>query len=174
MSEIAMQRAPRMTIINTETGETFRPQFNPTEIEEQIAVNFARQQVPGLSHEVMQFVNTGNRAFNFELFFQLGSTTISSAGAVNAQGGFHHYVRSRLREFAYPRAASGLVNAGPPRALLVFPGFITVQAYLLDLSFKFQRFNVQNQPVAFTASTQWEEVRDTMRLSDEIRGLKNE
>ncbi len=172
MTLLSMQRAPRMQIINTVTGSVFRPQFNPTEIREAISVNFARQQVPGLSHEVMQFVNTGNRTFSVELFFQSGSTTITKA--LPPSQPFHHFVRSRLRELVYPRAAGGIAEGGPPRALLVFPGFITFTGYLTSLEFNFQRFNSQNQPVAFTASTTWEEVRDIIRLSGEVRGLKNE
>jgi len=158
-----------MTIVNTVTGTSFRVQFNPTQIKEAISVNFARQQVPGLSHEVMQFVSTSNRTFAFDLFFNVASDTITSAAP-----NFHHVVRSRLREFAYPRASGGIADGGPPRAMLVFPGFITITAYLTTLTFDHNRFNVRGSPASIMASTEWEEVREVIRLSGEVRGLQGE
>ena len=58
--ELAGQRPARMSIANVATGESVDAQFNPADFEEALEVNWARQTVPGLSHQPLQFVNTGN------------------------------------------------------------------------------------------------------------------
>ena len=65
--EVASQRPARMSIANTATGDVVEAQFNPAEFEEALEVNWARQTVPGLSHQPLQFVNTGNVKFTLEL-----------------------------------------------------------------------------------------------------------
>jgi hypothetical protein len=60
-----------MSIANTATGDVVEAQFNPTEFEEALEVNWARQTVPGLSHQPLQFVNTGNVKFTLELHFEV-------------------------------------------------------------------------------------------------------
>ena len=53
--EVAAQTPARMSIANVSSGESIEAQFNPTELEEALEVNWARQTVPGLSHQPLQF-----------------------------------------------------------------------------------------------------------------------
>lgn len=65
--EAITQTPARMSISNIATGDAVEAQFNPTELEELLEVNWTRHVVPGLSHQPLQFVHTGNARFQLEL-----------------------------------------------------------------------------------------------------------
>jgi hypothetical protein len=69
--DLVSQRPARMSIANVSTGDSVEAQFNPNELEEALEVNWTRQTVPGLSHQPLQFVNTGNVKFTMELNFEV-------------------------------------------------------------------------------------------------------
>ena len=51
-----------MSIANVSSGASIDAQFNPTEFEEALEVNWARQTVPGLSHQPLQFLGAESSA----------------------------------------------------------------------------------------------------------------
>jgi len=61
-----------------------------------------------------------------------------------------------------------VVGGGPPRALFVWPGVISLTCVLTALSFKYDRFNLEGTPVQFTAKVTLEETRDVRLLSEEV------
>jgi hypothetical protein len=159
------KRPPRLRLVNTRTGKTFKMQFNPSELEEAISVNYARQQVPGLGHEVLQFINTANRTFSMELFFENGNFNQKNE---NAPINPILIVRRFLRSLVYPRAVGGLINGGAPRVLMVAPKFISISCVVTDLTLTYPRFNIDGAPSAMVAALTIEEIRDITRLSEEV------
>ena len=93
--EVASQRPARMSIANVSSGDSVEAQFNPTEFEEALEVNWARQTVPGLSHQPLQFVNTGNVKFTLELNFEAQDPTTDLDQL--------HLSRRFLQSLCYPR-----------------------------------------------------------------------
>lgn len=93
--EVASQRPTRMSIANTATGDVVEAQFNPAEFEEALEVNWARQTVPGLSHQPLQFVNTGNVKFTLELNFDALDPTTDVDQI--------RFARRFLQSLCYPR-----------------------------------------------------------------------
>jgi hypothetical protein len=159
--EVAGQRPARMSIANVSTGGSIEAQFNPTEFEEALEVNWARQTVPGLSHQPLQFVNTGNVKFTLELHFEAQEPTGDLEQILSA--------RRFLQSLCYPRrGAQEVVGGGPPRALFVWPNVISLTCVVTGLSFKYERFNLAGTPVQFTAKASLEEVRDVRLLSEEV------
>jgi hypothetical protein len=159
--DVAARRPARMSIANVATGESVEAQFNPTDFEEALEVNWARQTVPGLSHQPLQFVNTGNAKFTLELNFEVQDPT-SDIDQI-------HLARRFLQSLCYPRrGAEDVVGGGPPRALFVWPGVISLTCVVTALSFKYGRFNVEGTPVQFMAKVTLEEIRDVRLISEDV------
>jgi hypothetical protein len=159
--DVAARKPARMSIANIASGESVDAQFNPTDFEEALEVNWARQTVPGLSHQPLQFVNTGNAKFTLELNFEAQDPTTDLEQI--------HLARRFLQSLCYPRrGAEDVIGGGPPRALFVWPGVISLTCVLTALSFKYGRFNLDGMPVQFTAKVTLEEIRDVRLLSEDV------
>jgi hypothetical protein len=159
--DLVSQRPARMSIANVSSGDSVEAQFNPNELEEALEVNWTRQTVPGLSHQPLQFVNTGNVKFTMELNFEVQDPTTDLETI--------HRARRFLQSLCYPRrGAEDVVGGGPPRALFVWPGVISLTCVVTALSFKYDRFNLEATPVQFTAKLTLEEIRDVRLLSEEV------
>ncbi len=159
--DVASERPARMSIANVVSGDSVEAQFNPSEFEEALEVNWTRQTVPGLSHQPLQFVNTGNVKFTLELNFEVQdpATDLESI----------HQGRRFLQSLCYPRrGAEDVVGGGPPRALFVWPNVISLTCVVTALSFKYGRFNLEGTPVQFTAKVTLEEIRDVRLLSEDV------
>jgi len=159
--DVASERPARMSIANVATGDSVEAQFNPSEFEEALEVNWTRQTVPGLSHQPLQFVNTGNVKFTLELNFEVQDPATDLETV--------HQGRRFLQSLCYPRrGAEDVVGGGPPRALFVWPNVISLTCVVTALSFKYGRFNLEGTPVQFTAKVTLEEVRDVRLLSEDV------
>jgi hypothetical protein len=159
--EVAGQRPARMSIANVATGDSVEAQFNPTEFEEAIEVNWARQTVPGLSHQPLQFVNTGNARFTLDLNFEVQDATTTIEDIL--------FARRFLQSLCYPRrGAEDVAGGGPPRALFVWPNVIALTCVLTGLSFKYGRFALDGTPIQFTAKVTLEEITDVRLLSEDV------
>jgi hypothetical protein len=159
--DVAGQTPARMSIANVSTGDSVEAQFNPTELEEALEVNWARQAVPGLSHQPLQFVNTGNTKFTLELNFEAQDPTADLAQLLRA--------RRFLQSLCYPRrGAADVIGGGPPRALFVWPTFVSLTCVITALTFKYSRFNLAGTPIQFTAKLGLEEIRDVRLLSEDV------
>ena len=159
--DVAAQTPARMAIANVSTGDSVDAQFNPAEFEEALEVNWARQTVPGLSHQPLQFVNTGNVKFTLELNFE----------AQDPAADLDQLLRARrfLQSLCYPRrGAADVVGGGPPRALFVWPTIVSLTCVITSLTFKYSRFNLAGTPVQFTAKVGLEEIRDVRLLSEDV------
>jgi len=150
-----------MSIANVSSGASIDAQFNPTEFEEALEVNWARQTVPGLSHQPLQFIHTGNTKFTLELNFEAQDPTTDLDQI--------HLARRFLQSLCYPRrGAEDVIGGGPPRALFVWPNVVSLTCVVTALSFKYGRFNLDGTPVQFTAKVALEEVRDVRLLSEDV------
>lgn len=159
--ETAGQTPARMSIANVSSGDSIDAQFNPTEFEEALEVNWARQTVPGLSHQPLQFIHTGNTKFTLELNFEAQDPTTDLDQI--------HLARRFLQSLCYPRrGADDVIGRGPPRALFVWPNVVSLTCVVTALSFKYGRFNLDGTPVQFTAKVTLEEIRDVRLLSEDV------
>jgi hypothetical protein len=59
--EQAITRPARCVLVNVATAEAMDCLFNPTQLVERLQVSWNRVVVPGLSHQVLQYLSTGNR-----------------------------------------------------------------------------------------------------------------
>lgn len=159
--ETAARKPARMSIANIGTGDSIEAQFNPTELEETLDVSWARLTVPGLSHQPLQFVNTGNTKMSFELQFE----------AQDPAATLDQLLRSRrfLQSLCYPRqGASNVTTGGPPRALFIWPNIVSLTCVLTALAFRYTRFNIEGTPIEFACRVSLEEIRDVRLTSEDV------
>jgi hypothetical protein len=159
--EVAGQKPKRMSIANVATGDSIDAQFNPSELEEMLDVNWARQTVPGLSHQPLQFVNTGNTKMSFELRFEAQDPTTT----------LDRLLRDRrfLQSLCYPRrGASTVIGGGPPRALFIWPKIVSLTCVVTGLAFRYTRFNLDGTPIEFACRVSLEEIRDVRLFSEDV------
>jgi hypothetical protein len=159
--EAAQQLPARMAIYNLATSDSIEAQFNPTELEEQLDVNWARLTVPGLSHQPLQFVHTGNVKFALELRFD----------ALDARSSLEQILLARrfLQSLCYPRRnAQNVAEGGAARTLFVWPNIISLSCVITTLSFKYIRFNIEGTPVVYTVKVGLEEIRDVRLVAEDV------
>ena len=159
------EKAPAMTLVNMVTGESRTAQFNPPEFTESVAVNYARMQVPGLSHTRKHFVNTDDVKFDFELFYHC----IDGGGPDSLQAILDD--RKFLYALTHPWRADTIKRGGPPRVLFIWPTFISLSCVVTSLSFTYTTFNKQGRPIAYKAKLTLEEIRDVFVSMEDILTL---
>lgn len=162
MSFSSIARPPaRMSITNVNTVESLEAQFNPTELEEQLATNWTRQTVPGLSHQPLQFNYVENYKLTLELFIDGHGSAAQLDQLLRA--------RRFLMSLCYPRrGAQDVASGAPPRALFVWPRVISLTTVVTSFSCKWTQFNVEGTPVQLTAKVALEEIRDVRLVSEDV------
>ena len=159
--QIAARRPARMIIVNVTSGAFIEAQFNPTEFTEALQVNYARQTIPGLSHQRLQYVNTNNVRIPLALELEALDPASSLDDVLSA--------KRFLQHLCYPRrGAQDVVGGGPPRVLFIWPQTISLNCVVTDLSFTYQRFNGEGAPVQITANVTLEEIRDVRLPSEDV------
>jgi hypothetical protein len=161
----ALARAPRCTLLNVQTAEAMECLFNPAQLTEKVQVGWNHLSVPGLSHQPLQFQNTGNRQlagveFTLDRFF--AEAQISAPEVLD--------FAAFLRALTVPPAAEGGVLAGaPPRVLVVWPRVLVLEAVVTELEFAFRRFAVDGRVLTYVATCTFEEILDARVTSEERR-----
>lgn len=157
------QKPLRMSIRDLNTTEVQEVQFNPTDLEEAISVEWARLKVPGLSHEILQYDHTGNLKIGpiVLTFDALGEGW--SVDRLDDMRRFFHSV-------CYSKKGAQSVREGEAtRVLLFWPNFMSLTCVLTSLKIKHTRFNVQSRPTYYTATVALEEIRDVRLFSEDVR-----
>lgn len=150
-----------MTIVNLNTQEELKAQFNPEEVQENIGATYAKQAVPGLSHTVKQFVHTNDTAIAFTLMW-------SSHGGPAAHA-YANYARRFLQAAHFPRRVAGsIARGGPPRLLFVWPQMYSLTSVMMTCQFNYKAFNFKGAPIIFSAQVALEEIRDGFLSSEDV------
>ena len=155
----------RAELVNLSVDESLIVQFNPTELEESLGVNYSRMTVPGLSHQILQYVNTENVAFNFSLFWDATDLGIQGVEFILA-------ARKFLYAACHPKATPGnIIGAGAPQILFLWPNMVSLMCVMTKLQFRYTRFNKFAEPTAYTASVTLEEVRTSLVSMEDVSSL---
>lgn len=175
-----MRTPERMYILSVDQPkDRMDAQFNPESLRETVSTHWNRWDIPGLSHQPMQYGYTANDRFEFELVFDAGKGTHpinTSKVAINL---LH---RDLLLSWQYLRRQDDLGSIGDTQRLLfVWPNFISLTCVLTSVSFTYDMFNSIGQPTSFRAQIQLEEIRDAIMYSEDVQiqgsqrsGLKGE
>ncbi len=162
----AVARPPRCALVNVTTGEHVEALFNPSQLTERVQVSYSRLQVLGLSHQPLQFQSTGNRTFGGVDFYL-------DRRFAQAQPGSPEILAFRAFLLALtvpPAGTEGVAQTAPPRALVIWPGLLTVEAVLTEVEFSYQELAVDGGVLVYTATVSFEEILDVRVTSEERRG----
>jgi hypothetical protein len=158
----------RGALSNLRTGETMEFLLNPTDLREQVQVNYGRQQVPGLSHQVLQFSSTGNTTLPVEFYLDKFFARAASAEEDPDILSFKRFLQALTVPVG---GAEDIAHGGPPRALFVWPGLLALTCVVTSLEFRYEQFDVSGKVLVYRAQVTFEEIRDVRMTSDEVRTL---
>jgi len=175
------QRSPRLVLVNLDSPdqESLRAQFNPNELALTIKAVWQKTTIPGMSHTLRQFSHTDDLGLKLDLYFRVSAPAAAvAAGLVERPDSrlepftlddrFH--AESFLFSLCVPRGDSSFVTRNsPPKVLVVWPEFLSFEAIINDVDFKYTGFNVTGEPTEFTASLSIEEMRDLRYTSLDAR-----
>lgn len=155
----------RVHLVNVTTGEDITVLFNPSQLEVSADVKYARQSPPGLDHEVLQYLNTGNRQvqsleFAMDAFF---------AEAQPNAPGVRDFERFLWALTVPPGGTQGAADTRPPRVLMVWPNTLTLESVVTSLRFRYTNFGIDAGPLYYVAVVSFEEVLDQRRTSEQYR-----
>lgn len=160
LSEVAIT-PDRMHLVDLASGEDYEVMFNPEQIQEELQVVYARQAVPGLSHQPLHYSYTSNEQVALDLF---------AVGDTPEERLIVEDFRRFLKSLCYPRGNAGTIDDGaPPRVLFVWPHVWTWTSVVTSLRIVSTQFTLRGRIVRFTASLMLEEIRDVRLTSEEVR-----
>ena len=163
--EQSVARPPRCVLVNVSTSESLECLFNPTQLTEKVQVNWNRLSVPGLSHQVLQFQNTGNRQLASVEFYLDKTFAAEQPGDPDIMD-----FRRFLRSLTVPVSdTKGVIGAGPPRVLFVWPGVLSIEAVLTDVEFQYRQFSADGTVLIYAATCGFEEILDARVTSEMLR-----
>lgn len=138
-------------------------QFNPDSVREVLSANYARLEVPGLSHEPLQFRNTRNLVVTMTFFFNADSE--EKVEEIDA-------ARRFLLASLVPRIdRRGFPGAAPPDILLSWPNTYQLIFKVISVSNDLRRFRFDGRPITIAADVTFEESRASRITADEVAAL---
>ena len=163
--EQAVAKPPRCFLVNVTTAESVDCLFNPTQLAEKVQVNWNRLQVPGLSHQVLQFQGTGNRQFSAVEFYLDKVFAAEQPGDTDIME-FRRFLRSLT---VPPEGTEGVPATAPPRVLFIWPGVLSVETVLTDVEFQYRQFGSDGAVLVYAATCTFEEILDARVTSEYLR-----
>ena len=166
MTAIASVHPVRGTLCNLQTGEDIEFLFNPTTFGERLRVNYNRIAIPGLSHQRLQYVSTSNTTlpmeFYLDKFFSAQVTGEEDPDVLD----FKRFLQALT---VPPGGAEDVVGGAPARALLIWPGVISLTCVLTRLDIQYEMFDLFGDVLIYRARTTFEEVREVRITSEDMR-----
>lgn len=158
--EAALVKPVRVAITNLRTFETKEVLANPRELEVVVDVEWTEQKIPGLSHTVLQYENTGNVGFPMELYlseYQYSKEIVEDW-------------RNFLWAFAYADYdASDILEGAPARMMIVWPNVLSLTCVLRRISMKHVSFALDGRATRSIATIQTMEIRDVRIGASDVR-----
>jgi len=165
----AMRRKPkRMWLTNVDTLEEMIAHYNPSEMEEIISVNYNRLKVLGLSHEILQYQNTGNLRLNMVLqFHAFDGTNEGQRNRVLDMKDAKRFIQSLCYS---KRGAGDIAGGAPPRVLFIWPNYAALTCKITgDMTWKTTQQALDGSPMVSECKITLEEVRDFRLYSEDVR-----
>jgi hypothetical protein len=179
-----MASTERLYLVHLRTGDTVGAQFNPTEVQEALEVVWTNIEIPGESHEPMEYDRTKNQMLDFELGFDAESG--QSVSIINTSQGQSsqfignvsdvNLVRRWLFACCYPNErAQGQKDMAPSRILVVWPGFYSLAMRLRRVQITNRQWeSTSGPPVKFTAKLTFEADSDRRLYYEDILAFGTE
>jgi hypothetical protein len=161
----ARTRPPRCTLVNLATDEELTALANPKELSESAAVTWNRRDVPGLSHQPLQYAFTGNRQLAGIEFYMDRYLAAEESQAPDIL----EFRRFLLSLTVPPAVDVGAPPAAPPRVLFVWPQFLVLECVVASIDLKYERFATDGSLLVYTATITLEQILDVRVTSADLR-----
>lgn len=153
--QLAVSRAVLIDA-SKQPGEGLRAvevQLNPNEFMVRAGAEYARLDVPGLSHQVIQWSHTKSKEFEFTLEwdYDVESEWCRRKGITQVDAGFYVWLMS----FVEPLEA----GRGPAPMQVYWPGFLWIGGVVTDVEVNVQRWSSNGVPRTYTSKVSFLEVR---------------
>lgn len=163
---MAVDRPERVVLTDIATNEYITAQFNPDEVAEKLAVNWARMKMLGQGQQELQYENTENLQIDFELGFDALSLNEGGRFDLSGASGIES-ARRWLHSLCYARReAASIDDGGAAQVLLVWPNLYALVTVIRSLEFSHKRFAWTMESTLFSAKVALEE-NCTFRLTRE-------
>lgn len=151
---------PRVQIGNLSSGDIFNAQFNPEQLERNVDVNYTRVAPLGNSHEILQYQFRQNEKLKFTLYFDSRST----------EQGDQRTAERLLDALTLPsRSGQDIARGGPPDALFLWPGLVTIRCRVTSLKYTYIRFSpFTGERIHFKVDVSLEEARDSKLYAEDV------
>lgn len=161
--EAATVTPERMHLVDLRTGEDRTAFFNPSQLEEQVSVNYARQTIPGLSHQPLQYVNTNNHGIELDLY--------AAGHSVTERQLMDDWRRFLLSLCYASESADSIQNGAPPSVLFIWPRVFSMRIRIMSVRIVHKDFVIGGETRRWAAAISFEEDRSARITSEEVRRL---
>lgn len=162
--QVFVKQAPLLHFVNLQTNESVSVQFNPGKIKIGSPVKWKEFIVPGMSHQPLHYLYTGNVHMQFKLRFIAHAEDGDTGIKKNLDTMYY------LESLKYPkRGATTITDAGPPRVLVVWPNFLSLTCVIKKLDHEITRFNLDGIPIDFESKLDIMAIRDMRLTGEDVR-----
>ena len=138
---------------------------NPTTFSEKVSPQYSARPVLGLSHEVLQYIRTGTRSIDMELWISYHILMIRSGDETT-----HPSILLDWRNFFEALTVPASAGLAPPLVTFDWPGAqLSFKGVVSDLSIDYQRFAVDGTPIEFKITLTFLEVADSLMTAKKVR-----
>lgn len=147
-------------VIHKSSGQSIVLNWNPSQFKRVFKVNWSRHQVPGLSHQRSQYINTQNVPVEFDIVID----GLDVGGPVEVE---KH--RRFLESLCYPRSAKRIEGAGPSPVIIGQPNFLRVVGVIDEITFEETHFYRNGACRRFKATVKFVEEPSRRRTAKQVR-----
>lgn len=146
--------------------------LNPTSLRLRSAADWASINIPGLSHQVLQWSHSSAYRISFTLLWSyLEATRRVNSETVRAKEDEADPIpkiaiaklTTAYRRFLLALTSPLEPGAAPSRATLIWPGFLEITGVATSVNFQFTQFAEEGYPMAFRADIDMTELRTFFR-----------
>lgn len=181
-SSFVGEHPDRVLIINEDAAapnegvglpRAMRAFLNPDQLRYKAGAEWARLQVPGLSHEVLQWSHSASHELSFELEWDVrlakqrirnfaAATAKEAAAYTQARINAEHDV-FRFKEFLVALTVPLERGRAPSRVSLFWPGFLQMTGVVTSVDFTFKQWAPRGPIIGFVAAVEFLELRTVFR-----------
>lgn len=161
------QRPPNVSLVNLYDNTEQLLLVNPQTLEETLETKYKRNPIVGLSHERLQFINTGNMVVPVEIYLDEELQRIY--GSNNDQQPTIAQKKAWLQSLMYPTESIDYSRVGTPRVLLNWPNVMRITAKVMRYEAMHREFDsVDLRAVVSVVRLTLEEDLQTRKLMEDI------
>lgn len=151
------------------TPDEFTFPMNPTELAEQINVNWKPQAPIGMSHPRLQYSSTGSHSLPAVTFLVDAHLIARETRRNPTADEILDFKRFLQALTVPPMQAMDIAGGSPPRVLFIWPQVVNLICVVQQLGFRHLRFAADGTPLRYEARVSFSEIRDVRMTSEDLR-----